>query len=90
MCGNLIEIPQKAFLTRGSPLFTRGPPSRRSDQKKTCGAIPRPFFTDQLRKLAMNVEGISLAGGTADAPSIGKGSAIVLRNRASVDEDEKW
>jgi len=39
----------------------------------------------------MNVEGISLAGGKADAPSIGKGSAIVLKNRASVDEDdEKW
>jgi len=52
---------------------------------------------DQLRKLAMNVEGISLAGGTgcttAGAPSKGTDSAIVLRvvrNRASVYWNENW
>jgi hypothetical protein len=47
---------------------------------------------DQLRKLAINVEGISLAGGTADAPSKGTDSAIVLkvvRNRARVYWDER-
>jgi hypothetical protein len=48
---------------------------------------------DQLRKLAMNVEGMSLAGGTAGAPSKGTDSAIVLRvvrNRASVHWSENW
>jgi hypothetical protein len=42
---------------------------------------------DQLRKLAMNVEGISLAGGNGGALSKGKESVIVLRvvrNRARV------
>jgi hypothetical protein len=34
---------------------------------------------DQLRKLAMNVEGISLAGGNEGALSKGTVSAIVLR-----------
>jgi hypothetical protein len=49
---------------------------------------------DQLRKLDMNVEGISLAGGTEGALSNGTASAIVLRvvrNRARVywNENEK-
>jgi hypothetical protein len=47
---------------------------------------------DQLRKLAIKVAGISLAGGTADAPSKGTVSAIVLRvvsNRARVYYNEK-
>lgn len=34
--------------------------------------------TDQLRKLAMNVEGISLAGGRADGPSRDKDSDIIF------------
>jgi hypothetical protein len=49
---------------------------------------------DQLRKLDMNVEGISLGGGTEGALSQGTSSAIVLRvvrNRARVywNENEK-
>lgn len=42
---------------------------------------------DQLRKLATNVEGISLAGGNEGVLSMGTESAIVLRvvsNRARV------
>ena len=42
---------------------------------------------DQLRKLAMNVEGICLAGGNEGAPSKGTESAIaltVVRYRARV------
>ena len=49
--------------------------------------------TDQLRKLAINVEGISLAGGRADGPSRGKLSDIILtlvwRIRARVYEKEE-
>ena len=39
----------------------------------------------------MNVEGMSLAGGKADAPSIGSAAIVleVLRNRARVEEGEK-
>ncbi len=47
---------------------------------------------DQLRKLAMNVAGISRAGGKEGAPSKGTESAIVLRvvrNRARVHSNEK-
>jgi hypothetical protein len=47
---------------------------------------------DQLRKLAMNVDGISLAGGNEGVASKGTESAIVLRvvrNRARVYWNEK-
>lgn len=36
------------------------------------------IYTDQLRKLSINVEGISLAGGRADGPSRDKDSDIIL------------
>jgi len=74
--GNLKEIPQKAFFTGGCLLLTRGPP-RKMDQN----AAPNTdhFFADQLRRLAMKVEGISFAGGKAGVLLSGTDSGIVLR-----------
>ncbi len=58
-----------------------------------CSTKTEKTRADQLRKLAINVEGISLAGGRADGPSRGRVSDIILilvwRIRARVEEKEE-